>query len=182
MPCGRPWLATGRTMKFVAHGRAGLTSLSGLVTRIAMPILGASGPTARSHRLDHAMIARQSPIRTSSYDDVAIPFAQPRGSSVRRRARCARGRDDKTMLRAAAELTRDLNVPNARDLLDRPDRLGGHRLWRVGDGDAGSPLAAGNHGGRGRDPRAVPRGQLHPRTYPYQAGRAARVQAAVERR
>ena len=49
-----------------------------------------------------------------------------------RRAGARSRRDDKAMLRAAADLTRDLNVPDGADLLDRLARLGAGRLWRAG--------------------------------------------------
>ena len=44
-------------------------------------------------------------------------------------------KDDKAMLKAAASLTRDLNVPDARHLLGRPARLGAARLCGAVHGD-----------------------------------------------
>ena len=47
----------------------------------------------------------------------------------------ARAKDDAAMLKAAANLTRDLNVPNSTHLLGRHARLGAARLCRAVRGD-----------------------------------------------
>ena len=63
------------------------------------------------------------------------PRAQSSAAPAKRRATTP-APDDKAMLKAAADLTRDLNVAERGDLLGRPDRLGAARLCGAVRGDA----------------------------------------------
>ena len=95
--------------------------------------------------------------------------------------RRANGADDKAMLKAAANLTRDLNAPSARDLLGRPARA---RRRSAMPALAGAillqPAWLALLSGAGRGARALPRGVVHPRADAYQEGRGARLPAGVE--
>ncbi len=85
-------------------------------------------------------------------------------------ARLKRAPDDMAMMRAAAELTRDLNTRKSAHLLGRFPGFGADRLCRarrcnIWQRRFGYKLHCGHRFGAG----ALPRRQLHPRSHPYQA-------------
>ena len=81
-------------------------------------------------------------------DSIASPRSRDAAAAgAASAARAARIADDKAMLRAAADLTRDLQRRTAGDLLGRSARVRGARLWRACRGDrraaAGLAIVAG---------------------------------------
>ena len=135
---------------------------------------------ARSSRVSiKATVSPLSVGNGSWYDDDLEPRTH------RKRAICARGTlaDRRRQGDAARGRRSDARAEPAQPahLLAGSDRIGCGRLWRAGGCDPGEQYRLDDPGRVGGDARLVPRGQLHPRGFAYQACGAAGFPAWLER-